>query len=398
MDDGGGREKVGWCSFPFSKEAWKIEGGHRTEERSGKHGGRWKAVKRMPGVGRVEMVAGGKGKREGMERKPNGRVGKYGRGRWTLKVEMWQREEKDERVAKKILQNLGKADKTTDEIFDDYVHNFNKQHNGACRLQKELSNYLRCIRATQTASKNLFDTVNEMYEVEWNGRDLLVVQSQTLELLWADYAQKLNEQVLLPLTNYMQQFPEVKEIRRWALPLDSGVEEDPVKEVRGHVKVENKIEKRGRKLLDYDSHRHQYESQLNNPKRRDETKILKTKEQLEEARQLYEVLNGELHDELPALYDSRIPFLISNLQTVCAAETVFHNECAKAFQELEVVVEKLNKASRSGKYNVKRHAPRSPRAPAQIPSRSASQEEQEEEEAEEGQEEEGGATREPPKR
>lgn len=42
---------------------------------------------------------------------------------------------------------------------------------------------------------------------------------------------------------------------------------------------------------------------------------------MEEARRLYEVLNKELHDELPALYDSRIPFLIATLQTLFQAET-----------------------------------------------------------------------------
>jgi hypothetical protein len=44
------------------------------------------------------------------------------------------------------MQNLGKADKTTDEIFDDYVHNFNKQANAATRFQKEVNNYVRCVR------------------------------------------------------------------------------------------------------------------------------------------------------------------------------------------------------------------------------------------------------------
>jgi len=50
---------------------------------------------------------------------------------------------------------------------------------------------------------------------------------------------------------------------------------------------------------------------------------------LEEARRTYEILNTELHDELPALYDSRILFLVTNLQTLFATENVFHNETAK---------------------------------------------------------------------
>lgn len=57
--------------------------------------------------------------------------------------------------------------------------------------------------------------------------------------------------------------------------------------------------------------------------------VTKGREQLEEARRTYEILNTELHDELPALYDSRILFLVTNLQTLFATEQVFHNETAK---------------------------------------------------------------------
>lgn len=58
-------------------------------------------------------------------------------------------------------------------------------------------------------------------------------------------------------------------------------------------------------------------------------KVAKAREQLEEAKRTYEQLNSELHDELPALNDSRVLFLVTNLQTLFAAEQVFHSETAK---------------------------------------------------------------------
>ncbi|RWS00569.1 myc box-dependent-interacting protein 1-like protein, partial [Leptotrombidium deliense] len=85
--------------------------------------------------------------------------------------------------------------------------------------------------------------------------------------------------VTIPLSTYLSQFSEIRA----------------------------KIEKRGRKLVDFDSSRHTMESLQSSTKKRDEIKIAKAREQMEEARRLYEVLNKELHDELPALYDSRIP-------------------------------------------------------------------------------------------
>lgn len=45
-----------------------------------------------------------------------------------------------------LLQNLGKVDRTADEIFDEHLQNFTKQQNAANRLQKEFNNYIRCVR------------------------------------------------------------------------------------------------------------------------------------------------------------------------------------------------------------------------------------------------------------
>jgi len=223
------------------------------------------------------------------------------------------------RAKEKILQNLGKSDKTTDEIFEDHLMNFNTQQVNATRLHKDINNYLRCIRAMQTANKNLMDTLTDIYEKEWVGQDMLYVQAQNNEMLWADLAHKLTDQVVTPLNTYQAQFPEMRK----------------------------KIDKRGRKLIDYDSERHTVQQMQNNPNR-NEGKYVRAKEQMENAKRTYEVLNSELHDELPALYDSRILFLVTNMQTLFAAEEVFHSETSKVYSELESVVDKLAKEVQKG--------------------------------------------------
>lgn len=82
--------------------------------------------------------------------------------------------------------------------------------------------------------------------------------------------------------------------------------------------------------MDYDSQRHSFQAlQTNMSKKRDDVKISKGRELLEEAKRTYEVLNSELHDELPALYDSRILFLVTNLQSLFNSEQVFHSETSK---------------------------------------------------------------------
>lgn len=95
---------------------------------------------------------------------------------------------------------------------------------------------------------------------------------------------------------------------------------------------QKKIDKRGRKLVDYDSQRHSFQALQTNMKKRDEAKISKGREQLEEAKRTYEILNSELHDELPALHDSRVLFLVTNLQSLFSAEATFHSESSKVSQ------------------------------------------------------------------
>ncbi|CAG9560052.1 unnamed protein product [Danaus chrysippus] len=222
-----------------------------------------------------------------------------------------------------LLQNLGKVDRTLDDIFEEHLQNFNRQHQQATRLQKEFNNYIRCIRAVQTASKSLMEAITEVYESSWSGHDLLYVQAQNMEMLWQDFSHKLGDQVLIPLNTYTNQFPEVRK----------------------------KIEKRGRKLVDYDSQRHSFQNlQANAAKRRDDVKITRGREQLEEAKRTYEVLNSELHDELPALHDSRVLFYVHNLQTLFSAEQLFHSESSKVFAELEAITDKLATDSQRGSY------------------------------------------------
>lgn len=94
-------------------------------------------------------------------------------------------------------------------------------------------------------------------------------------------------------------------------------------------------------MLDYDGCRHNLETIQAASKKRDDIKVAKAREQLEESRRLYEVLNKELHEELPALYDSRIPFFVNAFQTLFGAETHFHAEYSKVYQQFCQLIEEL---------------------------------------------------------
>nr|KAF6493793.1 bridging integrator 1 [Rousettus aegyptiacus] len=150
------------------------------------------------------------------------------------------------RAQEKVLQKLGKADETKDEQFEQCVQNFNKQLNEGTRLQKDLRTYLASVKAMHEASKKLNECLQEVYEPDWPGRDEANKIAENNDLLWMDYHQKLVDQALLTMDTYLGQFPDIK----------------------------SRIAKRGRKLVDYDSARHHYES-LQTAKKKDEAKIAK---------------------------------------------------------------------------------------------------------------------------
>jgi len=136
------------------------------------------------------------------------------------------------RTKEKILQGIGKTDRTADESFDLYVENFDRQHTQAAKLTKELNRYISSLKETQKASKNFYDALRETYESNWPEHQDFVGQVDIIEHKWTDYIQTLVNDVHMPLISYLNEFPELKK----------------------------KIEKRDNRLLDYDNARHNLES------------------------------------------------------------------------------------------------------------------------------------------
>lgn len=217
------------------------------------------------------------------------------------------------RTKEKLLENLGKADRTTDEVFEENVINFQKQQSAANKLHKEIQNYLKCVKAMSLASNSFYSAIKDTYEDDWYGYAEVCNAVESLSMLWDDYLTSLVEQVQGPLQSYIARFPDVK----------------------------NKINKRNRKLTDFDSCRHNLSTQQN-AKKPDHGKVQKAKEELEESRRIYEELNNELHEDLPALYDNRINFLASNFQTFFTSEGKFQEESAKIKTQISNATERLS--------------------------------------------------------
>lgn len=216
------------------------------------------------------------------------------------------------RAKEKLLVSLGKADQTVDEGFDEAAVNFARQEKAAERLHKALRGYTTAVKAIGAASRGFQEALRETYEPEWPGGEHVKAMSQSLELLWDDYHDKLQDQALRPMAAHAAQFTELRA----------------------------KMAKRGRKLTDYDHARHSAQAAA----AKDESKQARAAEAVAVAQKMYDDLNRELLDELPALYDSRITFYVASMQAVANLQQTFHSETAKLARELCVQMDELGHA------------------------------------------------------
>uniref|UniRef100_A0A2I3GYH2 Bridging integrator 1 n=1 Tax=Nomascus leucogenys TaxID=61853 RepID=A0A2I3GYH2_NOMLE len=226
------------------------------------------------------------------------------------------------RAQEKVLQKLGKADETKDEQFEQCVQNFNKQLTEGTRLQKDLRTYLASVKAMHEASKKLNECLQEVYEPDWPGRDEANKIAEVSEKTW--------------LTRH-----QLVDTDTWAHVQGSGFPQ-----------WGSRIAKRGRKLVDYDSARHHYES-LQTAKKKDEAKIAKAEEELIKAQKVFEEMNVDLQEELPSLWNSRVGFYVNTFQSIAGLEENFHKEMSKLNQNLNDVLVSLEKQHGSNTFTVK---------------------------------------------
>jgi hypothetical protein len=263
------------------------------------------------------------------------------------------------RIRELLLQNLGRADRTTDDLFDLYEMNFYKQQQHVQQLIREFKLYTAALKSYQEANKNLSKCVQQSTSDYHLARHDLVCDSLSqLDQLNEHQMKELQEKVTKCLGDYMARFDEIKE----------------------------KINKRHRKLIDYDSSRRLYElmfarvskkrsnstqqqqqQQQSPPQQQqnyqsilrglkflsqqqqqqqpsnghhnqeaamasqlvDEARLLKLREQYNYCKLMYETINNELHEELPNVYEQKMKSLLSALQNYYDITAHHNSEAGK---------------------------------------------------------------------
>ncbi|XP_042311569.1 bridging integrator 2 [Sceloporus undulatus] len=252
------------------------------------------------------------------------------------------------RAQEKVLQKLGKTVETKDEQFEQSAYNFQQQQVEGHKLYKELKVFLNAVKVMHESSKKVSETLQEIYSEDWEGYEDLRAIVQSNDLVWEDYEEKLADQAVRTMENYLTQFSDIKE----------------------------RIAKRGRKLVDYDSSRHHLEA-LQNAKKKDEAKIAKAEEEFYKAQAVFEELNKELREELPVIYNSRIACYVTIFQNISNLRDIFYKEMSKLNHDLYDVMSKLEKQHSNKVFIIKGvssnrgslviSSPVSPTSPTSIP-------------------------------
>ncbi|XP_034007279.1 bridging integrator 2a [Trematomus bernacchii] len=216
------------------------------------------------------------------------------------------------RGKEKVLQRLGKTTESRDEQFEYFLLQFNDQQTDGNRIYKDLRNYINSVRDMREASRRVSQSLFDSYEADWAGEEDLAGITEGEDLLWNDFEVKLLDQAVRTMESYVGQFPDIRE----------------------------KVAKRGRKLVDYDSTLHHLEA-LQSAKKRDDVKIIKAEEEMHEARSVYESINSELKDELPVIFDSRVGCFVSAFSAVSHLRNTFFKEMSTLNLDLQSVIKEL---------------------------------------------------------
>ncbi|KAK9515180.1 hypothetical protein VZT92_025847 [Zoarces viviparus] len=216
------------------------------------------------------------------------------------------------RSKEKVLQKLGKTVESRDDHFEHCLQQFNEQQTDGNRMYKDLRNYIHSVRDMREASRRLSQSLFDAYDADWAGEEDLGAIVEGEDLLWNDLEVKLVDQAVRTMESYVSQFPDVRE----------------------------KVAKRGRKLVDYDSSLHHLEA-LQTAKKRDDVKINKASEEMNAAKSVYEGINFELKEELPVLFDSRVGCFVTVFSAVSNLRDIFYKEMSTLNFDLLNVIKEL---------------------------------------------------------
>lgn len=287
---------------------------------------------------------------------------------------------KANRVKELMLQNIGKADKSSDSLFELHEQNFYKQQAQASRLFKGFKNYLKSLKYNQESGRNLGTCIEQISADYQAARHDLICENLTkLERLNERQLDKLRQDIILGLTEFNADFGQLKE--KISKRHRKQIDHDASKRLYELALVEfNRKRSLDSSDLNNNSHIHHsdHSSSSNNTTSNhgsrlsiaglksmfkaqpnqssanessssirmnsnheangfesaasrlvEEARILKLREQYNYCRIMFETVNAELYRELPMLYDCKMKHLLGTLQAYFQISAHYSSEMSK---------------------------------------------------------------------
>ncbi|CEH15978.1 bar-domain-containing protein [Ceraceosorus bombacis] len=205
------------------------------------------------------------------------------------------------RAGTTVMQKTGQVDRTVDSEFADEEARYRALEKEVLALQKEAKGYLDAIRLLAASQSRVAETVDEFFIDHSDAAMAANAYKRSTDELDAKTARELDAPyratVLEPVGKLASFFPEINRT----------------------------IEKRNKKLLDYDSARTRHRKLLEKPSD-DPTRLPRAEKELEEAKILFESLNDQLMTELPQLLELRIPYLDPSFEAMVRMQAKFAEE------------------------------------------------------------------------
>ncbi|KAE8214091.1 hypothetical protein CF319_g104 [Tilletia indica] len=200
-----------------------------------------------------------------------------------------------------MLQKTSQVDKTVDSEFAEEEARYRTLEKEAMTLQKEAKAYLDSVRGLSSAQARIGETVASFYTDSSEAAMAATAYKKATEELDGKCQRELDAPfratILEPIGRLCASFPEINKT----------------------------IEKRSRKLIDYDAARTKHRKLIEKPSD-DPSKLPRAEREMEDAKILFEQLNNQLLEELPQLIDLRIPYLDPSFEAMVRMQARFAGE------------------------------------------------------------------------
>ncbi|EMD37392.1 hypothetical protein CERSUDRAFT_114064 [Gelatoporia subvermispora B] len=208
------------------------------------------------------------------------------------------------RAGTTLLQKTGQIERTVDRDFADEEAKYKTFEKECQALMKDAKGYSDAMRAMTATQGRLADTIDVFYSAA----------DKTSDSAMAAHAYKRSIDDL-----------DTGIGRELDAPYRTTVME-PLGKMNAYFPIVNEhITKRNKKLLDYDSARSRMNKLIQKPSE-DPTKLPKAQQEHDDAKEVFDMLNAQLINELPQLLSLRVPYFDPSFEAMIRMQCKFAEE------------------------------------------------------------------------